>query len=43
MNITEHFEYYIKLGMDEKTAMKKVAAERGISKREVYQEIKIGD
>lgn len=40
MTIAEHFEKYIASGMDEKSAMKAVAKDRGIGKREVYAEIK---
>ncbi len=40
MTIKEHFEMYINKGMDEKTAMKTVAKDRGIGKREVYNEVK---
>jgi len=36
LSIPEHLDMYIDQGMDKKTAMKKVAADRGISKREVY-------
>jgi len=36
LSIPEHLNMYIDQGMDKKTAMKKVAADRGISKREVY-------
>ena len=32
-------ERYLSLGMDKKQAMKEVAKDRGISKREVYQEL----
>ena len=39
--VAERFEYYKKQGMDDKAAMKKVAAERGVSKREIYAELKI--
>lgn len=35
--IEEHMEQYLKTGMDRKSAMKQVAKDRGISKREVYQ------
>ena len=38
--IKDHFERYISQGYDEKTAMKQVAKDRGIGKREVYKEIK---
>lgn len=34
--IQEHMEIYTSQGMDRKEAMKKVAADRGISKRDVY-------
>lgn len=40
VTIKEHFESYISKGMDEKTAMKAVARDRGIGKREVYNEVK---
>lgn len=37
MTVEEHMELYISQGMDKKEAMKRVAKDRGISKREVYQ------
>lgn len=40
MSIREHFESYLLKGMDEKSAMKQVAKDRGIGKRDVYKEIK---
>lgn len=39
MSIPEHMEYYEKQGIDHKEAMKKVAKDRGISKRDVYKEL----
>jgi len=36
MSIQEHMQLYLDEGLDKKAAMKKVAADRGISKREVY-------
>ena len=39
MSIQEHMEYYEKQGVDHKEAMKKVAKDRGISKRDVYKEL----
>lgn len=36
MSIEEHMEMYLSKGDDRKTAMKKVALDRGIPKREVY-------
>lgn len=43
ISIKEHLEQYLSTGMDIKEAMKKVAKDRGISKRDVYNEIKIKD
>lgn len=37
MSISEHMEYYEKQGMDNKAAMKQVAKDRGVGKREIYQ------
>ena len=37
MSIEEHMEYYTSQGMDEKNAMKQVAKDRGVGKREIYQ------
>ena len=37
MSLEEHMAYYTGQGVDRKEAMKKVARDRGISKREVYQ------
>lgn len=39
ITIEEHMERYLKEGMDRKEAMKQVAKDRGIPKREVYQEL----
>ncbi len=39
MTIEEHMEKYLSSGMDKKSAMKQVAKDRGISKREVYQQL----
>lgn len=40
MSISDHFNSYVAQGMDEKSAMKQVAKDRGIGKRDVYKEIK---
>ena len=40
LTILEHFNSYIEKGLDEKSAMKAVAKDRGIGKREVYSQIK---
>ena len=37
LSIEEHMQVYEGQGIERKEAMKKVAADRGISKREVYQ------
>ena len=37
MTIEEHMAYYEEGGMDEKSAMKQVAKDRGVPKREIYQ------
>ena len=36
LTIDEHMEYYVKDGMDSKLAMKQVAKDRGVSKRDIY-------
>lgn len=39
MTIEEHMEYYLKQGIVKKDAMKMVAKDRGIGKRDVYQQL----
>ena len=39
ISIEEHMALYINQGIDKKEAMKKVAKDRGISKRDVYQKL----
>ena len=41
-SLAEHLEYYVDLGLDKKEAMKKVASDLGISKRDVYNELNRG-
>lgn len=36
MTVEEHMAYYTQQGMDEKSAMKQVAKDRGVGKREIY-------
>ena len=36
MTVEEHLDYYINNGVDKKDAMKLVAKDRGVSKREIY-------
>ena len=43
LSIREHLELYISEGMDNKEALKAVAADRGITKREVYAAVNIKD
>ncbi|MDO5590705.1 MAG: 16S rRNA (cytidine(1402)-2'-O)-methyltransferase [Lachnospiraceae bacterium] len=37
MSVEAHMEHYLSEGMDKKEAMKKVAKDRGVSKRDIYQ------
>lgn len=39
MSVEEHMDYYLQQGIEKKEAMKKVAKDRGISKRDVYQQL----
>lgn len=39
MTIEEHMEYYLSQGIDKKEAMKLVAKDRGLGKRDVYQQL----
>lgn len=39
MSIEEHLELYMQKGMDQKSAMKQVAKDRGVSKRDIYAAI----
>ena len=39
MSIEEHMDYYMNQGVDKKDAMKLVAKDRGIGKRDVYQQL----
>lgn len=43
ISIEEHMDYYLKKDMDKKSAMKQVAKDRGISKRDVYQELLVSE
>ena len=37
LSIAEHMQHYLDSGVDKKEAMKKVAKDRGVSKRDIYQ------
>lgn len=39
MSLREHMAYYQEQGMDEKAAMKQVARDRGVGKREIYAQL----
>ncbi len=39
MSVAEHVELYMNQGMDKKEAMKAAAVDRGVPKREIYQEL----
>lgn len=39
MSVKEHVEMYVNQGMDKKEAMKMAARDRGVSKRDIYQEL----
>ena len=39
LTVQEHMEHYFEKGMDKKSAMKQVAKDRGVSKRDIYQEL----
>jgi len=39
MTLEEHMEIYLSQGMDKKEAMKAVAKDRGVSKRDIYKEL----
>lgn len=41
MSVAEHVEMYINQGIDEKEALKKTAKDRGVSKRDIYNEYKV--
>ena len=39
MSVAEHVQMYMSQGMDKKEAMKAAAKDRGVSKRDIYQEL----
>ncbi len=43
MSIEEHMTFYENQGMDSKSAMKQVAKDRGVGKREIYQYLHVKD
>lgn len=41
LSVMEHYQYYLTNGLDRKSAMKKVAEDRGVSKRDIYRELEV--
>ena len=41
MSVEEHMSYYMAKGIDKKEAMKLVARDRGVSKREIYAQVNV--
>lgn len=41
MSIEEHMEHYLQRGLNQKAAMKQVAKDRGVAKREIYQHLHV--
>ncbi|MBQ9030024.1 MAG: 16S rRNA (cytidine(1402)-2'-O)-methyltransferase [Parasporobacterium sp.] len=41
LSIREHVDLYMEQGLSEKDAMKKAADDRGVSKRDIYRELKV--
>lgn len=39
LSLEEHMEHYLSQGMDKKAAMKQTAKDRGVSKRDIYQQL----
>lgn len=39
MSVEDHMEHYLQQGVDKKEAMKLVAKDRGVSKRDIYQQL----
>ncbi|MCR5651579.1 MAG: 16S rRNA (cytidine(1402)-2'-O)-methyltransferase [Lachnospiraceae bacterium] len=39
LSLNEHMEIYLSSGLDKRTAMKKVADDRGVSKRDIYNQL----
>lgn len=39
LTVQEHMDHYLEKGMDKKSAMKQVAKDRGVGKRDVYREL----
>ena len=39
LSIEEHMDFYLVQGMEKKEAMKRVAKDRGVSKRDVYSQL----
>ena len=42
VSLEEHLQQYLSRGMSKKEAMKQMAKDRGVSKRDIYQELMKG-
>jgi len=43
MTVEDHMEHYLNQGIDKKDAMKLVAKDRGVSKRDIYKLLECND
>ena len=41
LSLEDHMQQYLDLGLSQKEAMRRVAADRGLSRRDIYQQLKI--
>lgn len=41
MSLAEHMQHYLEQGMEQKEAMRRVAADRGLSRRDIYRQLKV--
>jgi len=41
MPLEEHMQQYLDQGLSQKEAMRRVAADRGLSRRDIYQRLKV--
>ena len=41
LSLEDHMQQYLDQGLTQKEAMRRVAADRGLSRRDIYQQLKI--
>ena len=41
LSLEDHMQQYLEQGMDQKEAMRRVAADRGLSRRDIYRQLKV--